>query len=1047
MAYMAIERECLSLIIFVAFCLSQVLPPGKHTYLQFGESEEVECPLITDENFSIRDVNSAYWYKDVVATENLVISNFEGTIYEGPSIVSGKYFLTERLSLVINNITASDEGQFFCQLKTGRPGFQTAPVDVTVFVPPNGPSPEVEECRLTDSKDGCLIELHPKEATYHLTCHVINARPAVKLRWLRVFNDGSTEEVTNITYQVNGTLQNVSQIQENYLSSTFATVTEVYHEETTLHCQATGIAMGDRNGAFGKCTLQDWIYPQVKRSTRNSTYNTVRMTDVNNADLERGDETLRSCADQLKTYYKGMLNTIRTHPVFARCINKIKDVFIDLQLLRETGKTVKSEKMVRIKGRRGFYPDNPVKEPLDSQDDLIRLLHEEGHVALVGTAGSGKTTLTRKIACDWACQMAGSVLSRFKLVVVLGMREIQVSQSSGLLDAIQRILPKETELSRANLRDLITNNQKDTLIVLDGLDEVSSQVLNSPPPNDDDFSIKDVISFKALRDCRVLVTTRPHKMNELDSTYAVVETIGFSPANRDKYIGQFFSDKVEKGQALIQEVQSTAFIHTLAQSPIMLLLLCVIWNRDDTLPQQLTKLYERAVDILVSHFLEKYENVSQEEVNAVKDEVGRVAFEGLIDLDGERLVFQPDEFGNSLEGGLKIGILYQESKAVCTQLVEMVNFLHKSFQEFFAAHYLATQATEKIQNELLPQVTVESIQEKEYLLRFCCGMNVNAAATILQHVNGLHEELQTQEFLWIQNFTLVLVFEAQSPNLLAGVGSRLTLKYKEDFPAMEYYLQRFSDPVQLERLNIHLTLITDQSIARKILEGVTVDSLYFHMELSDQLKDQLSDLTTTISEMQRRAKVTRLYVTSSKQCDGKSNTGESGEEMVLENQVNHLCDFIRQQPELSGFGIGLDGKILQSRKDFTVLVDALAASNATYLCIENSSLHGYLHRRSPLFESLTSMVFRCCGLTDDDLNEVSTSLASSPSKLTCLYLQEGSFSHDAVNTLVQTIAEHKTMDLEKLYLVGMGLHATAVTQIVQRYLPKMRESKTGFFIK
>ncbi|XP_038058792.1 uncharacterized protein LOC119730080 [Patiria miniata] len=450
----------------VIFCLSQVLPLGKHTYLQFGESEEVECPLITDENFSIRDVDSAYWYKDVVATENLVISNFEGTIYEGPSIVSGKYFLTERLSLVINNITASDEGQFFCQLKTGRPGFQTASVDVTVFVPPNGPSPEVEECRLTDSKDGCLIELHPKEETYHLTCHVINARPAVKLRWLRVFNDGSTEAVTNITYRVNGTLQNVSQIQENYLFSTFAMVTEVYHEETTLCCQATGIAMGDRNGAFRKVhitrldipTRSYSTQPQVstdsskseggvhgilialciiigilivvivagiilvfkKRSTRNSTYNTVRMTDVNNADLEKGDETLRSCADQLKTYYKGMLNTIRTHPVFARCINKIKDVFIDLQLLRETGKTVKSEKMVRIRGRREFYPDNPVKEPLDSQDDLIRLLDEEGHVALVGTAGSGKTTLTRKIACDWACQMAGSVLSCFKLVVVLG---------------------------------------------------------------------------------------------------------------------------------------------------------------------------------------------------------------------------------------------------------------------------------------------------------------------------------------------------------------------------------------------------------------------------------------------------------------------------------------------------------------------------------------------------------------------------------------------------------------------------------------------------
>ena len=242
------------------------------------------------------------------------------------------------------------------------------------------------------------------------------------------------------------------------------------------------------------------------------------------------------CYDQLETYYKKVMSTIPMHHILFNLSKNIKDIFIDLELLKETDRTVKASEAVRLKGKAPFFPSDPEKIPLKSLGDLIQLLIDKGHVVLKGIAGKGKTTLARKIAHDWTCQDVESKLAHFKVIFVLTMREIK--ESSGILDAIHRILPTTTELSKRDIGDLIQTYEKEVLIVFDGLDEVSPQVMEMPAP-EGDFTIKDVLSVKAFRECSVLVTTRPHKMNLLWSYYnhyVVVETVGFSSKNRNTYM-------------------------------------------------------------------------------------------------------------------------------------------------------------------------------------------------------------------------------------------------------------------------------------------------------------------------------------------------------------------------------------------------------------------------------------------------------------------------------------------------------------------------------
>ncbi|XP_022103634.1 NACHT, LRR and PYD domains-containing protein 3-like [Acanthaster planci] len=756
-----------------------------------------------------------------------------------------------------------------------------------------------------------------------------------------------------------------------------------------------------------------------------------------------------NCAEQLKTYYLKEMSTIPIHPILLSTTRKIKDIFIQLLLRKETHRTRRAEKGVRLRAdSKECYPDNPIMEPLKSQDDLMQLLIDDGHVVVVGTAGKGKTTLTRKIAYDWTCHASDSCLSLFKLVFVLRMKEIQVG--SGILDSMRKILPTDVGVSRRHLQHIIHENQREVLIIFDGLDEASSTVLEGPV-HDDDYPIKDVLSAKALRNCSVLVTTRPHKMDQLRSyfkNYTVVETTGFSSDNRNKYIQQFFSDDKSIGEALIKEVDVTAFIHTLAQCPIMLLLLCLIWNHDQTLPQRLTELYERAVNVLVDHLSSKGSPNLHDptKMDALIEVIGRVAFEGLINPLGERLVFSPEEFSNNLEYAFQIGILFQETRIVVEHIVRTINFLHKSFQEFFAAKFLALKAGGQIREKLLPLVTLETIQEKEYLLRFCCGMNQEAACAILEHINGLSEDLQTPAYLWIQSFSLVLVFEAQSPDLVKAVGSRLTLKYKEDFSAMVYFLQWLPDFVRLDRLNIHVTHIHAQAASRSILEQVRVDSLYFHLDLtsmnSGQFLNQLTALRENIASMPHQPHATRLYLTTDG-CDNHSNTEECN---TVGIQISQLSCFFRENQTLKNFGIGLAGNIIRSEVQLKDFVGTLVSCKATYLCIDDNDLHGSLGILSPLFQTLTSLVLRRCSLTDDDMNKVSR-FVTEANNLTCLYFHGGNFSQDAVYTLIDAINQNESIDLEKLYLCDIDLDPSLVSRMVLEKIPHLKEFKTGFFAK
>ncbi|XP_038065403.1 NACHT, LRR and PYD domains-containing protein 6-like isoform X2 [Patiria miniata] len=474
-----------------------------------------------------------------------------------------------------------------------------------------------------------------------------------------------------------------------------------------------------------------------ERRTHHGDHKAIPMDDV--------DSVRDTLAEELKEFYKENMENTRIHPLDSSMTRTTEDIYIFPAMFKRSHKTIKAETPTKLKGSQSQYLDDQKGEPVKSLDDLKKLLIKNNHVAVIGSAGCGKTALMEKIGYDWACEN----FTAFKYVVILRKKEI--CGTAGVLEAIRKLLPADSDITKQQLGEQIKEHKKKVLMVVDGSFLLESSDMNRPA-SEGDWSLKDVLSFNALRGCSLLITISSHqldKLRNLHSRFTVIETTGFSLENIKQYIHQFFEDS-DKGDNLIKEVQSSTIFETLAKSPIMLQVLCLIWEHKNSLPRQMANVYDRAVNVLAKHISHDGSDQSDvKKIDGFKTSIGKVAFGGLMDPNEERSDFSEGEFPEeSLQFGLRIGVMSKETYTIAEGQTCVVKFLHL-YQEYFAACFLVHQGN--VREQLLPQVTCDTVRKMGMLIRFCCGMNDRAESLITNHLRGLKDGLKTpDDVAWLQ---------------------------------------------------------------------------------------------------------------------------------------------------------------------------------------------------------------------------------------------------------------------------------------------------------
>ena len=339
-------------------------------------------------------------------------------------------------------------------------------------------------------------------------------------------------------------------------------------------------------------------------------------------------------------------------------------------------------------------------QALDESEDVKMTLAE-------GSPGSGKTTFCLKLAYDWARGEMPTNCSfpKFEFVLLLKCRDI----NGDLMEAIkEQLLPEDIkEETWTKLSDFITDihNQERILIILDGLDELPEK---SRP------CVRKLLKRKILPFCYVLATSRQETGIEVRKNCEfdlLLEIKGFTDEDAFQYIRKHFQNigpgHTSKGESLIVEIKENDLLNALRNNPLNLILLCVVYeDYKGKLPTARTELYQVVVQCLLRRYCAKHNLVAPEDNSALEKQfeetilaLGELAWLCLL---SERHGFRESELA-ALEIRYKelvardIGLLYKEESLRRLKPQHEYFFLHKTFQEYLAAVFIAHKLR---QNEL-----------------------------------------------------------------------------------------------------------------------------------------------------------------------------------------------------------------------------------------------------------------------------------------------------------------------------------------------------------
>lgn len=503
-------------------------------------------------------------------------------------------------------------------------------------------------------------------------------------------------------------------------------------------------------------------------------------------------------------------------------IADMEDIFVDLEL-------VKKETAI------------PSKESLhlDSNEDLVTLKTKRGQrinrVLVQGEGGCGKSTLLANIAYKWALQNPQSPLSRYQLVFILGMHEI-LDRDSTLEDLIfQQILPEDSKVSKQGLIEYISSHAKDVLLLFDGLDEDGSSILTNKSGQ-----IAQILHNRKLRSSCVVLTTRPHRVDDLEDyqrSYVHVNVTGFSEENIAQYIAKLIQNQ-DSSRRLLVKLRRQPNIMAMAKTPVLLLMICLLWKDQGRLPATKTQLYRETMTYLWQIYQKKIGKNSvvdsqgsyADGLESLLDELGKVALEGLAPLvqAGEETVLftERDIKEDVFVLGCKVGIISKERLRSKLNVVTFVTFVHKTFQEFCAGLHLANLHDtnnpdfDRYLQKLQCVDSHDILRTKPGVLEFCCGANPKITQVVMKHNASLVCKCQFYEYSADLPHTHIALgircaFEGQSTHneclnyhqLYSGVDNVYLDIHNEDIAPVLHQLQLISSVPAQSNNQLFLPLV------------------------------------------------------------------------------------------------------------------------------------------------------------------------------------------------------------------------------------------------
>ena len=384
----------------------------------------------------------------------------------------------------------------------------------------------------------------------------------------------------------------------------------------------------------------------------------------------------------------------------------------------------------------------------------------------------GKTTLCKKLISVWCSAHSpaidqnntvncpreenGSYLTKFDMIFPISLsdtKEIFIENMITSQLGIQaNVLLKCLETTRC-------------LIILDGLDQWNISETSSNTDR------SEIPKMKSSNKCSLLITSRPWRIPKLpeNEENRVIKIKGISTKNKHSMIKSILTPKMKARNMYSMElldVHTSKLLNEIQEIkcddlfgiPLMLKGLTLWFSHQKVGIQSRSILYPYLIDFMRSHAVRtnriELENIStlqacqvqcqykrkcciDTEANLFAPQLSKLAFQmSFAELPSTHSCYRctAEEIlkYEGLTYCIKVGILTSELNNL-----KLIYFLHKSFQEYYAALYFNTNYVHCVDTLKRRTVSVEHALELSSLLIFLSGTNPMAMTEMVKHIKNL----------------------------------------------------------------------------------------------------------------------------------------------------------------------------------------------------------------------------------------------------------------------------------------------------------------------